>query len=116
MEEQINKLRHYSYTILSIAIATSIIVIFFAPIDTAIILIVLTWLSTAIIMGWIGYKIRNLRNEQFRIQQVYVAPPTYPQQIYHEPMQPVYQSQQVYHDSSTPPVYQEPMQPVYHKN
>lgn len=107
MEQQINKLRYFSFAVLSIAIAISVIVLFFAKINTAIILLVLVWLSAAIIMSWFGYKIRNLRNEQVRIQQIYVAPTTYPQQIYHEPIQPVYPSQHV---------YQEPMQPVYHKN
>ena len=77
MEQQINKLRYYSFAVLSIAIAISVIVLFFANINTAIILLVLVWLSAAIIMSWFGYKIRNLRNE---IQQVYIAPISYPAQ------------------------------------
>jgi len=85
MEQQINKLRYYSFAVLSIAIAISVIVLFFANINTAIILLVLVWLSAAIIMSWFGYKIRNLRNE---IQQVYIAPISYPQPIYSQPVYP----------------------------
>lgn len=114
MEQQINKLRYFSFAVLSIAIAITVIVLFFANTATAIILLVLVWLSAAIIMSWFGYKIRNLRNEQMMAQQIYVAPPTYPQQIYHDSSTPpVYSTQPVY---STPPVYHEPIQPVYQKN
>lgn len=100
MEQQINKLRYLSFAVLSIAIAASVIVIVFAPVNTAIVLLVLFWLSAAIIIGWLGYKIKNLRENN---QQIYVAPATYPQPVY---SQPVYSEQ--------PPIYSE--QTIYKTN
>lgn len=107
MEQQINKLRYFSFAVLSIAIAASVIVVVFAPINTAIILLVLIWLSASIIMSWFRYKIKNLRENNL---QIYVAPATYPQPVY---SQPVYSSQpSVY--SSQPLDYSE--QTIYKTN
>jgi hypothetical protein len=96
-ERKINKLRYQSFIVLGISIAVTTILIFFAPVETGIILLVLLWLSAALIMGYFGYKIRELRNDQMRLslslQQQVIS-------IY--PSQPVYSQQPAYSSESNP--------------
>jgi hypothetical protein len=88
-ERKINKLRYYSLVVLGISCSITILILVLAEPVVGIILLVLTWLAGILTMGYFGYKIRNLRSEQMRLQmslqqQVYIQPnPTiYPQTVY----------------------------------
>lgn len=104
-ERKINKLRYYSLIALGIASAITILILVLAEPVVGIILLVFNWLISILIMGYFGYQIRNLRNDQMRLQmslqqQVYVQPaPT----IYPQPNQGVYMAQPL----ENQPIYQE---------